>query len=423
MSGYEPGDLVELWEQGDLVSAVILGHDKGRLRAVTESGDIVRVTASRIAHRAGRADPGQASGAKAAASHAREARERAGTVDVAALWEILVDAGGRHAPADLASLALGGSDAYDTSAIIRCLSAEKVYFVRKGDDWVARSRSAVEETLRRIRTETERERRRNAFLDRLRRRLAAPGTGEDLEEADQVYLDKIIDLAVMGDESVTRKEAVALLSDLGAGGPIAWLAAFDLLVRLGIFTEDENLEIRRFGLRTRFPDDVLAEAEESSRAPVPERRRDLTGLTLLTVDDPDTSEVDDALSWEETEDGGGIAGVHISDPTAFVRPGGLVEAEAIARAATYYFPDRRLTMLPPVISEDAASLVENRDRPAVSFMIHLGPGADVRKFEIFPSTVRVSRRLSYEEADELLDLPGGGDTPAGRALAEIGGAA
>lgn len=401
MTDCRPGDMVEIWEGGAIVTAVLLGQEKGRWRVVTETGQSMKITGSRIAHRAGRApaDPGQ--GAAAAAAHSREASALAESIDVASLWELLVDEGGRHSPDALSGLALGDATAAAASAVIRRLSREKTFFDRKGDDWVARSREAVEETRRRHRIESERAARKEAFLERMRARMDG-GAAASIEPEDRSFLDKIIDLAVHGDESVTRKDAVALMSELGASGPMAGMAAFDLLVRLGLFRRDENLEILRFGLRTEFPPEVLQAAERAVAGTPRSPARTFPELTVLALDDPGTAEVDDGLSLEEGEEGLSVVGIHIADPTVFTAPGDLLDEEALNRAATYYFPDRRLNMLPPAISEEAASLEVGEDRPAVSFFLHVDGEGQVRKFEIVPSKITTTARMSYEEADAVL---------------------
>ncbi len=415
MSGGHPGDLVEIWHGGEIVSAVVLSLEKGRLRVVTEKGEEIRITESRIALRAGRVAAAEAdAGARAAAAHARAARLAAKQVDLPALWEILVDEGGRHTVGSLAGLALGSDAPESRSALIRCLADEKTYFERKGDLWAARGRAAVEQTLRRVRAVAEKERRREEFLRRVRAGLEGPGSAgpavsspEGLAGAEEVpFLEKLIDLAVHGDDSVHRREAVGLLEalDLPTGRPA--LAAFDLLTRLGIFAPDENLEIRRYGLRTDFPEEVTAAAAKAaSRAP-DGPRRDLTHLEAWTVDDEETVEIDDALSWEKGEGGGGVVGIHIADPAAFVQPGDPVDEEALRRASTHYFPDRRLPMLPPAISEEAASLVPREVRPALSFLATVDSTGAVTVFEIVPSLVRSRARMTYEEADGLLAAAG-----------------
>jgi exoribonuclease-2 len=419
----QPGDLVEIWHGGEIVSAVVLSLEKGRLRVVTERGEEIRITESRIALRAGRVKAaGAGAGARAAAAHADAGRRAAEGVDLPALWEILVDAGGRHTVGSLAELALGSDAPESRSAVIRCLATEKTHFERKGDLWAARGRAAVEQTLQRLRAVAEKERRRGEFLKRVRARLEGAGSAgptalspEGIAGAeDAPFLDKVIDLAVHGDDSVHRKEAVGLLEALGQSAGRPALAAFDLLHRLGIFTPDENLEIRRYGLRIDFPDEVTAAAARAaSRAP-DGPRRDLTHLEAWTVDDEETVEIDDALSWEEEEGGGGVAGIHIADPAAFVEPGDPVDEEALRRASTHYFPDRRLTMLPPAISEEAASLIPGAVRPALSFLATVDPSGAVTVFEVVPSLIRSRARMTYQEADELLasaGIEGGGGAP------------
>jgi exoribonuclease-2 len=73
-------------------------------------------------------------------------------------------------------------------------------------------------------------------------------------------------------------------------------------------------------------------------------------------------------------------------------------------------------MLPPAISEQAASLIAGEERPALSFLVDLAADGEVERFEVAPSIVRSARRLSYVEADRGM---GGGD-PLLEHLAAIG---
>ncbi|MGC5411530.1 RNB domain-containing ribonuclease, partial [Streptomyces sp. DT225] len=58
---------------------------------------------------------------------------------------------------------------------------------------------------------------------------------------------------------------------------------------------------------------------------------------------------------------------------ALARPGGALDAEAHRRVTTLYFPDGRVPLHPEVLSEDAASLLPGRVRPAVLWEIDLDP--------------------------------------------------
>src|SRR5262245_45317818 len=127
------GDLLDLYDEGDLVSAVAIGTEKGRYRVVTQSGKELRVTASRVAHMAGPSHAGEAPAraAEAALRHAGAATSLLGGVDLAALWDVLADTPQRHTLASLASLALGDDAPAARSAMLRALHKDKAYFERK----------------------------------------------------------------------------------------------------------------------------------------------------------------------------------------------------------------------------------------------------------------------------------------------------
>src|SRR5437867_13052970 len=88
----KPGDLIDLYDEGDLVSGVVTGEEKGRLKVVTQSGKELRVISSRVAHRAGNAPATTSPAAASAATrHARAAVSRLPEIDLAALWDVLAD--------------------------------------------------------------------------------------------------------------------------------------------------------------------------------------------------------------------------------------------------------------------------------------------------------------------------------------------
>src|SRR4029077_1044459 len=76
-------------------------------------------------------------------------------------------------------------------------------------------------------------------------------------------------LAVLDLDAAEKARALALeaLQAAGAKGDRPSEAAFRLLRRTGRFaSDDENLAIVRFGLRTAFPDDALSTADAAARA-------------------------------------------------------------------------------------------------------------------------------------------------------------
>lgn len=91
---------------------------------------------------------------------------------------------------------------------------------------------------------------------------------------------------------------------------------------------------------------------------------DLRALPFLTLDPAGSRDLDQALAIEPTHDGA-IVHYAIADVAAFVEPGGAVDAEARRRGQTMYASDGRIPLHPTALSEDAASLLPDRDRRAL----------------------------------------------------------
>ena len=108
-------------------------------------------------------------------------------------------------------------------------------------------------------------------------------------------------------------------------------------------------------------------------------------------------------------------GVHIADVSYFVPEGSALDAEASARCTTVYLVDRRLDMLPGAISEDAASLVQNKDRLALSVLwtMREEPPFEVESVWFGRTLIRSRHQLEYSDAQNILE---GKPTALGHAL-------
>ena len=136
------------------------------------------------------------------------------------------------------------------------------------------------------------------------------------------------------------------------------------------------------------------------------RRLDLRHATFVcTIDPPGSTDVDDALSVKLLPDGLLSVGVHIADVSYFVRPQSLVDLEARARGTTVYLPERRLDMLPPLLSEHLCSLVGGQDRLALSCMWRVDPedGYAIRSTWFGRTIIHSRHQLAYGEAQAILD--------------------
>lgn len=150
-----------------------------------------------------------------------------------------------------------------------------------------------------------------------------------------------------------------------------------------------------------FSPAALAEAEAAARTPrLPELDR--TDLPMVTIDPPGSLDLDQALHIARTPTGFRVS-YAIADVAAFVTPGGALDAEVFERGVTLYAPDKRVPLHPPVLAEDAASLLPDSVRPSVLWTLDLdGDGAlvatDVRR-----ALVRSRARLDYAGVQAVLD--------------------
>ena len=185
------------------------------------------------------------------------------------------------------------------------------------------------------------------------------------------------------------------------------------------FFAEETSILRSFGLREEFPDSVLAAAEEVAAEDITTLplktellpRRNLLNEFFVTIDGADTRDIDDGVSVVKQGDNY-VLSVHIADVSHYVKAGGELDKEAFKRGTSVYFPDRVLPMLPQALSNGCCSLNEGEARLAFTCkMLIAGGGTDktaaenagkVLKSEIFPSLVRSTYRLTYDEVDAML---------------------
>ncbi|MCZ4122651.1 RNB domain-containing ribonuclease [Streptomyces sp. H39-S7] len=157
----------------------------------------------------------------------------------------------------------------------------------------------------------------------------------------------------------------------------------------------------RLDVPEEFPAAVLAEARQAAGHPrMPEL--DATGIPLLTIDPPTSTDLDQAMHLAARADG---YRVHyaIADVAAFVTPGGAIDAEAHRRVTTLYFPDERVPLHPQVLSEGAASLLPGQDRPALLWRIDLDAAGSVTAADVRRARVRSRAKLDYAAVQRSID--------------------
>jgi ribonuclease R len=134
-------------------------------------------------------------------------------------------------------------------------------------------------------------------------------------------------------------------------------------------------------------------------------RRDLRNKHIFTIDGEDSKDFDDAVSIDVLPNGNYLLGVHIADVSHYVKEGSATDREAFKRGTSVYLLSTVIPMLPFELSNDLCSLVEGKDRLAVSVEMEIDEYGRVVKKDFFKSVIRSVKRLTYEKVTKLLEDP------------------
>lgn len=161
-----------------------------------------------------------------------------------------------------------------------------------------------------------------------------------------------------------------------------------------------------------FTAEVMACLPDGSWSIPPEelsRRTDLRHLPVASIDPPGCRDIDDALHCVRLANGNLQAGVHIADVTHFLLPDTALDKEAAARSTSTYLVERRLDMLPGLLTTQLCSLRCTEDHLAFSVLWEMDDDANiVGEVQFCKSIIRSKASLTYDEAQAMLDAPSEG---------------
>lgn len=178
----------------------------------------------------------------------------------------------------------------------------------------------------------------------------------------------------------------------------------ELIARAGSARAEMLRLLAAHGLDPEHPPEVLAEVDDWRRDPGIDDPAlvDQTGLAYVTVDGPETRDLDQALHVAKAGDGY-IVRYAIADAAWFVRSGTALFDEALRRGASYYLPGFGAPMLPRELSEGLVSLNPDVDRRAITFEMHVDAGGELTHTEIVRARVHSRAKLSFDRVQALLD--------------------
>ena len=145
-------------------------------------------------------------------------------------------------------------------------------------------------------------------------------------------------------------------------------------------------------------------ALQDQELPGDAERRDLTGQRCVTIDDDDTRDIDDGLALERRPDGGLRLWIHVADPGRLVEPESSLDLEARRRGSSLYLASGNLPMFPLELTTGPFSLRAGVRSAAWSTWVDFDAEGDIADYGIVRSWVKPTFRLSYSDADDLIDL-------------------
>ncbi|MCB0965669.1 MAG: RNB domain-containing ribonuclease [Ilumatobacter sp.] len=158
------------------------------------------------------------------------------------------------------------------------------------------------------------------------------------------------------------------------------------------------------GVVVEFPGHVLAAADAAAAKRPGGEHRDRTGERFMTLDPASSVDLDQAFAIELAGDDV-VLHYAIADVGWFVQPGDPLDVEGFERGVTVYLPDVRARLYPTVLSEGAASLLPDVDRPAVVFTVRVASDGGLALDGVERAVIRSTAKLAYDAvtADDLPD--------------------
>ena len=143
---------------------------------------------------------------------------------------------------------------------------------------------------------------------------------------------------------------------------------------------------------------LSAEVPEESKL----KRVDLRDLPLVTIDGEDARDFDDAVYCEPRRGGGWRLLVAIADVSHYVLPGSGLDAEAVLRGTSVYFPEQVIPMLPEALSNGLCSLNPHVDRLCMVCEMSISATGRMTKYKFYEGVMNSKARLTYTETGALL---------------------
>ena len=175
-------------------------------------------------------------------------------------------------------------------------------------------------------------------------------------------------------------------------------APLALLQKAGAITSAYQFHWQRF-LFDNFPKGT---GFPDLQAPAIADELPVANVKAYSIDDSQTTEIDDALSVQGLGSGTVTLGIHIAAPALALKPGDAIDQLGRQRLSTVYMPGYKITMLPDDVVQ-TYTLQEGRDCPAVSLYATFDEASlALQTTETRVERVPIAANLRHDQLDAIV---------------------
>ncbi|MFZ9281792.1 MAG: ribonuclease catalytic domain-containing protein [Prochlorococcaceae cyanobacterium] len=323
-----------------------------------------------------------------------------------AAWLLLVESGETVEFADFVDLVCGGTQPVQLAACWLALQGPQLWFRYRQGSIQARRAAELKPLRRELRRRQLSLQREHRWQHLLRARQPIDLQTLPAEQLQRLDVLKQLAAGTLQFENIDP-ELRHSLAALHLGHDRGDLR--HLLVDLGLWDRHHLASMGGTTWSLGFSAELEAEAQrllglQGEELPGDAQRLDLTAQRCVTIDDDDTRDIDDGLALERRPNGSLRLWIHVADPGRLVALDSPLDLEARRRGSSLYLASGILPMFPLSLSTGPFSLRSGIRSAAWSTWVDLDDAGDIAAYGIARSWVQPTYRLSYSDADDLIDL-------------------
>ncbi len=361
-------------EDGAFKAAVVMTDNDTTLQVEAPHGKRSKIKATAVLLRFER---------PSAAVLIEEAQKAAAAIDVDFLWECCPAEAGEFMFDALARDYFGHvPNAAESAGLLFKLHSAPMYFYKKGK---GRYKAAPEASLKAALAGMEKKRLQAEIKERYEQDLKA----HQLPEQFKPLLNQL--MYAPDKNSLDWKALEAVSIEMKLTPP-------RVLALSGALASPADYHLNKF-LFEHFP-------AENSDADLPTISAPadlpLADVSAFSIDDAETTEIDDAFSVTTLPNGNTRVGIHIAAPALGIAMASPIDAYARARLSTVYFPGQKITMLPQQAIK-AYTLAEGGARPALSLYAEVDSDNNIIATETKAERVPIAANLRHDELEPVFN--------------------